>query len=79
VGRVHGEKVFVLEMIQARNPDWVGRPFFAKFDPHASWLDHLEPAFGESKFMFESDESERRRIAAQTEFWGQDGAEVIAV
>ncbi|MEX2301011.1 MAG: hypothetical protein WD733_08755 [Bryobacterales bacterium] len=79
VSRIHGEKVFVLEMIQARNPEWVGRPFFAKFNPRASWLDHLEPAFGERKFLFESDDNARRRIVAQSEFWAQDGAEVIAV
>jgi hypothetical protein len=79
VSRIHGEKVFVLEMIQARNPEWVGRPFFAKFNPRASWLDHLEPAFGERKFLFESDDNARRRIVAQSEYWGQHGAEVIAV
>ena len=30
---IHGEKVFVLNFLQGRNPDWVGRPFFAKYDP----------------------------------------------
>ncbi len=55
VQEVHGEKVFVLRFLQGRNPDWVGRPFFAKFDPAATWFDHLEPAFGESKFFFEDD------------------------
>lgn len=50
---IHGEKVFVLNFLQGRNPDWVGRPFFAKYDPHAIWLDELEPAFGEEKFFFE--------------------------
>ena len=29
------------------------RPFFARFDPKATWLDQLEPAFGEEKFFFE--------------------------
>ena len=55
VQEVHGEKVFVLRFLQGRNPDWVGRPFFAKYDPAATWFDHLEPAFGESKFFFEDD------------------------
>jgi len=32
---------------------WVGRVFFARFDPHAVWLDDLRPAFGESEFFFE--------------------------
>lgn len=47
------DKVFVLEFIQARNPDWVGRPFFAEFDPEASWLSDLKPAFGKANFFFE--------------------------
>jgi KamA family protein len=74
VTRVRGEKVFALEMIQARNPDWVGRPFFAKFDPHATWLDQLEPAFGERRFLFESDEEQQRSPYTQADIWGQDGA-----
>lgn len=53
VADVQGEKVFVLRFIQARNPDWVQRPFFAKFDPQATWLDQLRPAFGAEKFFFE--------------------------
>ena len=54
VTEIGGEKIFVLKLLQGRNPDWVGRPFFAKYDPEASWLDHLEPAFGEKEFFFES-------------------------
>lgn len=50
---VAGEKVFVLHFIQARNPDWVNRPFFARFDPSACWLDDLKPAFGQDRFFFE--------------------------
>ena len=53
VTEVHGEKVYVLRFLQGRNPDWVQRPFFARFDPNATWLDDLEPAFGESEFFFE--------------------------
>ncbi|WP_051108989.1 KamA family radical SAM protein [Actinomadura flavalba] len=41
---IAGEKVFALHFIQARDPDLVGRPFFAKYDPHAVWLDDLRPA-----------------------------------
>lgn len=55
VSTVNGEKVFVLRFIQARNPDWVQRPFFAKYDSEATWLDQLEPAFGEEKFFFEDE------------------------
>lgn len=48
----HSEKVFVLQMIQGRNPDWVNRPFFAKYDPEAMWMDDLKPAFSD-QFFFE--------------------------
>jgi KamA family protein len=50
---IQGEKVFVLQFLQAREPDWVLRPFLARFDPEAIWLDELKPAFGESQFFFE--------------------------
>ncbi len=46
------EKVFALRMLQARDPDLVGRPFFAKFDENAVWVDDLKPAFAD-KFPFE--------------------------
>ncbi len=51
-----GEKVFALQLLQARNPELVRRPFYAKFDPDAVWLDDLVPAFGEKKFFFEEDQ-----------------------
>ena len=53
VSEVAGEKVFVLRFVQARDPEWVQRPFFAKYDPEATWLDQLRPAFGEDRFFFE--------------------------
>lgn len=55
ITEVGGEKVFVLRFIQGRNPDWVQRPFFARFDDQATWLDHLRPAFGEEKFFFQDE------------------------
>ena len=55
VQRVGDEKVFVLRFLQGRNPDWVGKPFFAAFDPEATWLDQLKPAFGEDRFFFEDE------------------------
>ena len=55
VSEIRGEKVFVLRFLQGRNPDWVARPFFAKFDPEAKWLNMLQPAFGEEKFFFEDE------------------------
>jgi KamA family protein len=52
---IYGEKVFVLNLLQARNPDWVRRPFFAKYDEKATWFSDLKPAFGEEKFFFEDE------------------------
>jgi KamA family protein len=52
VTEIQGEKVFVLRFIQGRDPDWVQRPFFARYDEQATWLDQLEPAFGDSAFFF---------------------------
>lgn len=49
------EKVMVLRFIQGRNPDWVARPFFAKYDESAQWLDDLKPAFGQEQFFFETE------------------------
>ena len=63
ISEVLGEKVFVLQFIQARNPDWVSRPFFAKYDPGAIWLDDLYPAFGKPKFFFEKEYPLKRKIA----------------
>jgi KamA family protein len=53
IAEVGGEPVFVLQLLQARDPSWVGRPFFARFDPAATWLDQLRPAFGEREFFYE--------------------------
>ena len=55
VSEVRGEKVFVLSFIQCRNPELVGIPFYAKYDPNASWFDELKPAFGDKEFFFEQD------------------------
>ena len=55
LARIHGDRVFVLKFIQGRDSDWANQVFFAKFDPQATWLDDLEPAFGDEQFFFESD------------------------
>ncbi|NOU59897.1 KamA family radical SAM protein [Marinifilum caeruleilacunae] len=54
VTEINGEKVYVLNFIQGRNSDWVGRPFFAKYDPKALWLDDLKPAFADQFFYEEA-------------------------
>jgi len=53
IADVAGQRVFVLRMIQARDPDLVGQPFFAHYDPDATWLTDLRPAFA-SRFPFET-------------------------
>jgi len=54
VSEINGQKVMALQLLQGRESEWVGVPFFAKYDENAIWLDDLEPAFGE-KFFFEDD------------------------
>ncbi|MFD0657662.1 KamA family radical SAM protein [Thermocatellispora tengchongensis] len=52
VAEIAGQRVFVLHLIQARDPELVGRPFFAKYDPRATWLTDLRPAFAD-RFPYE--------------------------
>jgi KamA family protein len=67
ITEVAGEKVFVLHMIQARDPDLVGKPFFARYNPDATWLSDLEPAFA-SRFPFEPDPEELPELLAPSLF-----------
>ncbi len=53
VSEIMGEKVFTLTMLQGRRPEWVNRPFFARYDETAVWLNELQPAFGKQRFFFE--------------------------
>ena len=48
ISEIDGIKVFVLKFLQCREPELVGRPFFAKFDEHAAWFDELEPIDGQA-------------------------------
>jgi hypothetical protein len=54
ISEVGGAKIFVLQFLQARNPDWVRRPFFAKYLADAAWLTDLE-SFGEEKFFWQDE------------------------
>lgn len=58
VTEIKGEKVFVLNFLQGRNPEWVNRPFFAEYDQNAVWLDDLQPAFNEDRFFYEDEYEE---------------------
>ncbi len=53
IAEIKGEKVFVLKFVQARDPQWVNRVFFSRFDDQATWLDQLQPAFGGTEFFYE--------------------------
>ncbi|HZJ80262.1 MAG TPA: lysine 2,3-aminomutase [Dysgonamonadaceae bacterium] len=55
IREIKGEKFFILKFLQCRNPELVGIPFFAKYDPEATWLDQLKPAFGQTEFFYERD------------------------
>jgi KamA family protein len=55
ISEIMREKVFILRFIQGRNPDWVNRPFFAKYNEKAIWLDDLQPISNESHFFFEKE------------------------
>ena len=68
IAEVNGERVFVLQFLQARNPSWVKRPFFAEFDPEATWLTDLRPAFGESRFFYEDELDEILEVGS-THAW----------
>ena len=65
VEEIRGERVIALHFLQARNPEWMGRLFFAECDESATWLTGLKPAFGEDSFFFEEDfEAMKKRLAS---------------
>jgi hypothetical protein len=41
--RIGADEVYILQYLQCRRPELVRRPFFARFDPLATWFDQLEP------------------------------------
>ncbi|MCW8803552.1 MAG: lysine 2,3-aminomutase [Ignavibacteriaceae bacterium] len=55
VNEIGDEKVYTMRFIQGRNPDWVAKSFFAKYDDKATWYTDLKPAFGEEKFFFQDE------------------------
>lgn len=45
ITKLFGVKVFNLRFLQGRNPEWVGRPFYAKYDPRQSgWMIYVLPS-----------------------------------
>ena len=65
ITEINGEKVFVLIMLQARNPQWVKRPFFARYDEKATWLSDLRPAFGRDKFFYQEELNQMIRASEE--------------
>ncbi|NEQ09789.1 MAG: lysine 2,3-aminomutase [Moorea sp. SIO4E2] len=55
VAHIMGERVFVLSFIRGRDPNWCKVPFFAHYDPEATWFGELAPAFGEKEFFYEKE------------------------
>jgi L-lysine 2,3-aminomutase len=74
VATIAGEQVFVLDFLQGRDPSWVGRPFFARYDPQAAWLDELKPALGAESFFFE-EEMQRIRNHQRAPAWGRSASQ----
>ncbi|MCB2227562.1 MAG: hypothetical protein KQH53_12870 [Desulfarculaceae bacterium] len=63
LSKLGGRRVFVLDYLQAREAELVGRPFFARFDPEAIWFDELEPASPDDEPFF-PDLDDGLRLAA---------------
>ncbi|MFC2094270.1 KamA family radical SAM protein [Bacteroidota bacterium] len=79
VTEINGEKVFVLTMLQARNPQWVKRPFFAKFDEEATWMSDLRPAFGKDKFFYQDELNQMiRESEGQSSIHADEDFEIYA-
>lgn len=55
IGEIMGQKVFVLTILQARNPQWTKIPFFAQYNETATWLNELKPAFGQDRFFYQDE------------------------
>ena len=63
---IHGQRVMQFRFLQGRNPRWVLKPFFAKYDENAVWLDDLKPAF-EDKFFFQSEMDQKYSLPSKTQ------------
>lgn len=53
ISDINAEKVFVLQLLRARDSASTGRIFYAAYDPQALWISELKPAFGEKHFFYE--------------------------
>jgi len=46
VQEIMGQPAFILRFLQCRDEAWIGKTFFAKYDPEAVWYDDLKPLDG---------------------------------
>ena len=53
ITEIGGTEVFQLHYLRARDPELVGRPFFAKFEARVTWFDQLVPAFDSHRRFFD--------------------------
>lgn len=53
VAKVGKIKAIAMRFLQGRDPKWVQRPFLAKYDKKAIWIDDLKPFSGKT-FFFEA-------------------------
>jgi KamA family protein len=65
VANVNSEPAFILEFLQAREPELVRIPFFARFDSSATWFDQLQPFSEADRPFFE--EQPRQVLADLTQ------------
>ncbi len=65
ISEIGNEKLMVLRFIQARDPEWVGKPFFAKYNSDAIWLTELEPIEGKEQFFYEQKMEVEEEIAIE--------------
>ncbi len=78
ITEIKGEKVFSLIFLQGRNPDWCKRPFFAKYDPEATWLNDLKPAFGEEKFFYHDEMKQiEKQLDGQMYFYSEPEDNIV--
>jgi len=63
--RIDGQQCFAMQFLQARDASKVRRPFFAKFDRNAHWLDDLTPASDADRFFFDAELRATHGVAAE--------------
>jgi KamA family protein len=67
ISEIGGRTYFVLSLLQGRDPEWCKRPFFAEYDPSATWLSDLRPALGQREFFYEPELRAMARVAVEPE------------